>query len=366
MGTAKHRCSRALTLGAGLLLALGSLAACVPVLRRSPGGEAKQTEAARPAAAAPAPQCGEQGYAPEALFRRAQPAVAVVETSDTEGSAFVVRQQGGTTLLLTNAHVLNGAESAALRWADGSRDTATVLARADGESPLTDLALLEVRGQRGQVLPLKSTPVAVGSDIVAIGAPQGLEFSLSRGVVSSLREQGQLLQIDAAINPGNSGGPVLDSSGCVVGMATFKLRNSEGLNFAIASAVMEAFLNRPPSAEATGEIGAGATKQAEEAEAADPGSPGEPTCWFQQTPNAEELLPARCRVVARTNANGDKVFDLIEPGGLTRTVVLWDDDSAEVFLGGTRYLGRWGIDSDGDVRVSLEGGSFAFRQPRIR
>ncbi|MFM7675744.1 MAG: S1C family serine protease [Synechococcus sp.] len=310
---------------------------------------------------------GERGYRPEALFRRAQPAVAVVETSTTEGSAFVVRQQGGTTLLLTNAHVLNGAERATLRWADGSRDTATVLARADGESPLTDLALLEVRGQRGQVLRLKSTPVAVGSDIVAIGAPQGLEFSLSRGVVSSLREQGQLLQIDAAINPGNSGGPVLDTSGCVVGMATFKLRNSEGLNFAIASAVLETFLNRPPSPEAPGETGSGETKQAEEAaEAAHQGSPDEPTCWFQQTPNAEQLLPARCRVVARTNANGDRVFDLIEPGGLTRTVVLWDDDSAEVFLGGTRYLGRWGIDSDGDVRVSLEAGSFAFRQPRNR
>ncbi|MFM7436230.1 MAG: hypothetical protein ACKO1Q_09725, partial [Vulcanococcus sp.] len=61
----------------------------------------------------------ERGYRPEALFRRAPPAVAVVETSTTEGSAFVVRQQGGTTLLLTNAHVLNGAERATLRWADG-------------------------------------------------------------------------------------------------------------------------------------------------------------------------------------------------------------------------------------------------------
>ncbi|MFM7436231.1 MAG: hypothetical protein ACKO1Q_09730 [Vulcanococcus sp.] len=56
MGTAKHRCSRALALGAGLLLALGSLAACVPVLRRSPGGEAKRTEAAPPAGVAPAPE----------------------------------------------------------------------------------------------------------------------------------------------------------------------------------------------------------------------------------------------------------------------------------------------------------------------
>ena len=71
--------------------------------------------------------------------------------------------------------------------------------------------------------------------MVAIGAPKGLEFSLSRGVVSSLRENDEILQIDAPINPGNSGGPVIDRTGCVVGVVTFKLEDSEGLNFAMAA-----------------------------------------------------------------------------------------------------------------------------------
>ena len=81
--------------------------------------------------------------------------------------------------------------------------------------------------------------------MVAIGARKGLEFSLTRGVLSSLRDAGDILQIDAPINPGNSGGPVLDRSGCVVGVATFKLSDSEGLNFAVAASVVEHFLLHP-------------------------------------------------------------------------------------------------------------------------
>ncbi|WP_186697693.1 S1C family serine protease [Cyanobium sp. NS01] len=304
-------------------------------------------------AAAP---CTNQSYAPEALFSQAKPGVAVVKTPGSLGSGFVVRHQGGNTLLLTNAHVVGRSETATIHWADGSQDVAAVLASAGGSSPLNDLALLEVRGQRGRVLPLKRSGVNVGSDIVAIGAPQGLDFSLSRGVVSSVREQGQLLQIDAAINPGNSGGPVLDRTGCVVGMATFKVPDSEGLNFAITSSLLEEFLGNPPQPRSTE-----APPIANRAAPA-PEPTAEASCWFQMERGATELSPGLCRVERRINANGHEVFDVMERGGPTRSVVMWDDDSAEVFLDGRRYVGRWAIDADGDVRVNVAGGVFAFRR----
>ena len=304
-----------------------------------------------------APVCTNQDLTPEALFSNAKRGVAVVSTDYGTGSAFVVRHQDGNTLLVTNAHVVDGVSAATLKWADGAQDTAAVLSNAGGSSPQTDLALLEVKGLRGAVLNIKTTRPNVGADIVAIGAPKGLEFSLTRGVVSSLRDDGEILQIDAPINPGNSGGPVLDRTGCVVGVATFKLQDSEGLNFAVAAAVVQSFLANP-FAQASSQTPASSPSIANRA---DSRGAGGATCWFQMQQGAERLEGYRCTVNARKNANGHDVFDVIEPGGLARTVVLWNDKSAEVLLKGQRYEGRWSEDNEGDIRVDLEGGTFAFR-----
>lgn len=282
----------------------------------------------------------------------------MVSTDRGAGSAFVVRHQDGNTLLITNSHVVDGSESATVKWADGGQDAAAVVSNAGGTSPQTDLALLEVKGVRGKTLDLKAAKPNVGADIVAIGAPKGLEFSLTRGVVSSLRDEGEILQIDAPINPGNSGGPVLDRTGCVVGVATFKLTDSEGLNFAVASSVIEGFLANPVAQAPPMHP----TPQAP----FNPSNPGTviatgATCWFQMQQDADRLEGYRCTVSSRKNANGHTVFDVVEPGGLTRTVVLWEDKSAEVLLNGSRYEGEWTEDEDGDIRVRLEGGVFAFR-----
>lgn len=86
------------------------------------------------------------------------------------------------------------------------------------------------------------------------------------------------------------------------------------------------------------------------------------TCWFQMQ-RGGSLIGDRCIINARINTNGDRVFDVIEPSGLKRSVVLWDNDSVEVFLDGQRYTGEWSVDNDGDVRVSLPGGTFAFTPP---
>ena len=306
-----------------------------------------------------APPCSNQNLSTEALFSGAKQGVAVVKTDGGEGSAFVVRHQDGNTLLLTNSHVVDGSSSATVKWADGGQDAAAVLSDAGGRSPQADLALLEVKGLRGKPLELKGAKPNVGADIVAIGAPKGLEFSLTRGVVSSLRDDGEILQIDAPINPGNSGGPVLDRTGCVVGVATFKLTDSEGLNFAVASSVIQGFLANPVAQNAPPSNPAPETPF-------NPSNPGTgiasgATCWFQMERHAERLEGFRCAVTSRKNVNGHTVFDVVEPGGLTRTVVLWEDKSAEVLLNGSRYEAQWAEDDDGDIRVRLEGGVFAFR-----
>lgn len=99
---------------------------------------------------------------------------------------------------------------------------------------------------------------------------------------------------------------------------------------------------------------------------ANPGSSNttssENTCWFQMQ-RGGDLIGDRCSVTQRVNVNGDRVFDVIEPSGIKRAVVLWENDEVEVFLEGKRYAGNWHVDDDGDVRVSLPGGTFAFTPP---
>ena len=84
------------------------------------------------------------------------------------------------------------------------------------------------------------------------------------------------------------------------------------------------------------------------------------TCWFQAV-RGGPLTGTRCQIKSRININDDRVFDVIEPSGIKRSIVLWDNDEAEVFLKGTRYVGTWYKDSDGDVRIELPAGSFAFK-----
>jgi len=302
-----------------------------------------------------APVCTNQNLSPEALFTGSKAGVAVVSTDNGDGSGFVVRHQDGNTLLITNAHVVEGFDSATIKWSDGTQDSAAVLANAGGSSPQTDLALLEVRGTRGKPLQLKSVKPNVGADIVAIGAPKGLEFSLTRGVVSSLRDDGEILQIDAPINPGNSGGPVLDHTGCVVGVATFKLADSEGLNFAVASSSIERFLASPVSRQPSNSNSSDAPSSPFNSKNQGTATGTGPTCWFQMQPGAERLKGYQCNISSRKNANGHTVFDVVEPGGLTRTVVLWEDKSAEVLLNGRSYEGEWLQDTDGDIRVTVDG-----------
>jgi serine protease Do len=249
-------------------------------------------------AMAPAGSCSARNLSAEQVFSSASKGVAVVKTGNGLGSAFVVAHKGGQTYLITNTHVVRGSDTVRLKWVDGSSDAAQVVSRGSGDTPTSDLALLAVQGTRGTPLAMGDKPAAVGQEVFVIGAPKGLEFSLSRGVVSSVRQKDRILQIDAAVNPGNSGGPVLNGGNCVAGVATFKLNDSEGLNFAISASVVRDFLANLPPAAASPAVEQAATEGG-----------GETLCLFKR-PESEDPEQIPCRVSGARTAGGQTIYQL--------------------------------------------------------
>lgn len=156
------------------------------------------------------------------------------------GSGVVIREDG---YLLTNNHVVEGADTVKVMFSDGRKLEAKIV----GTDPATDLAVLKVEETGLQAVVLgDSEAVQVGDWVVAIGSPFGLDQTVTAGIISGKnRVQGivgggngfeDFLQTDAAINPGNSGGPLVNLRGEVIGINTAILSRSgasAGIGFAI-------------------------------------------------------------------------------------------------------------------------------------
>lgn len=180
-----------------------------------------------------------QALSAQQIYRRSKNAVAYITAKVTEqtsspfgpqtssgtatGSGFVISSDG---LIVTNAHVIDGASSISVKVGDGAATTAKVI----GTDTSTDIALLKVdtAGKKLATLTLgDSDTVQVGDATFAIGNPYGLDRTLTTGVVSAKQRTitapdgysiSNVLQTDAALNPGNSGGPLLDAQGDVIGV----------------------------------------------------------------------------------------------------------------------------------------------------
>jgi serine protease Do len=150
------------------------------------------------------------------------------------GSGFVMSEDG---YIVTNNHVIENADKIKVKFASGKEFTAKVIGR-DGK---TDLALIKIEGA-SDLHPLKlgnSDSLKVGSWVVAVGSPFGLEQTVTVGIVSAKGRvigsgpYDNFIQTDASINPGNSGGPLINMNGEVVGINTAIIPNGQGIGFAI-------------------------------------------------------------------------------------------------------------------------------------
>ena len=155
-----------------------------------------------------------------------------------QGSGIVIDGERG--YILTNAHVVKGAQKVTVSLADGRQFDAHVV----GIDPLTEVAVVKVPGNDLPEASLgSSADLPIGSWVIAIGNPFGFENSVTVGVLSARGRQisgentillQDLLQTDASINPGNSGGALVDLEGRVIGMPTAVIPYAQGMGFAVS------------------------------------------------------------------------------------------------------------------------------------
>lgn len=172
----------------------------------------------------------------EAIATAVLPSVFRVRAGEFTGTAFAVGNKAvqGSTNLLTNYHVIASVWEAGDREVElerGDVDVTATVVRVDEDEDLAQLRM--DRSSLG--LAAAPEPTKSGQPVVVVGAPLGLEDTVTTGVISALRTEasGRRIQFDAPINPGNSGGPVINSAKQVVGLATAKARDAEGIGLAI-------------------------------------------------------------------------------------------------------------------------------------
>jgi len=160
------------------------------------------------------------------------------------GSGVIVDKEG---YILTNNHVIEGADKVKVRLNDGREFTATV----KGQDSRTDLAVLNIKAKDLPVATLgDSDKLEVGEWAIAIGSPFGLEHTVTVGVISAKGRSGfgtgtyeDFIQTDASINPGNSGGPLININGELIGINAMIIQPGTGIGFAIPINMAKQILN---------------------------------------------------------------------------------------------------------------------------
>jgi S1-C subfamily serine protease len=216
----------------GLLTALFLLIGMWSSLGAAPGaggtGDVTIKQAPAPREPSESASIGDEGLSVRDVYREDGPGVVSVDVSSQEngpggGSGFVLDEGGH---IVTNQHVVEGAEEISVRFASGVRRPAELV----GEDPSTDVAVIQVDAPESLLRPLTlgdSGALGVGDPVIAIGNPLNVGISVSTGIVSGLGRPieapnnftiDNAVQTDAAISSGNSGGPLLDARGTVIGI----------------------------------------------------------------------------------------------------------------------------------------------------
>lgn len=167
------------------------------------------------------------------LAVRVRKSLVLIVTQDRRGDT--IAQGSGFFLrpgfVVTNLHVLKRASWGFVKTLSDGKGYGIV--SVAGFDIKHDLCVLKLRFDVGIPLALSMNTVAAGDDILVAGNPEGLEASFSKGIVSGVRSDSGLLQMDAAISPGSSGGPVVNSYGDVVGISVSSIVGGQNLNFAV-------------------------------------------------------------------------------------------------------------------------------------
>lgn len=164
--------------------------------------------------------------------------IFVIYSGNYEGSGFAI----GSNTVVTNAHVIGNRNDIKVKTYSGDEYKASIFLFNEA----LDIAILSV--ENAEFTPLEvgdCENIKVGEDIYAIGAPRSLDYTLTKGVISSKSRTigfNKYIQIDAAINSGNSGGPLLNNAGQVIGVNSMKISDAEGIGLAIPISSVTSFM----------------------------------------------------------------------------------------------------------------------------
>lgn len=204
------------------------------VQQDAPARTAAGSNGDAPAATAPTVSIAAPGtiLSPEALFNQASASIVRINAeldarTGSVGSGVVV----GRGVVVTNCHVTGGASHVKVRHGNDSHDGTVIV--ADGAHDLCKLSVPSLDAPA--VSMADSSTLNVGQKVYAIGSPQGLDLTLSDGLVSALRQgpDGTFIQTTAPVSPGSSGGGLFAADGRLVGIVTFQMRSGQNLNFAV-------------------------------------------------------------------------------------------------------------------------------------
>ncbi|HEX7465441.1 MAG TPA: S1C family serine protease, partial [Usitatibacter sp.] len=200
----------------------------------------------------------------ENIFAEISPSIVSVHSAD--GSGRQTKQGSGVVTgsgrVITNCHVVSGADQITVASAGETRSASLYV--SDEEF---DLCSLDVTGLNAPAVTIRGIGgLRTGQRVFAIGAPLGLELTISEGIVSSLRDtaSGKVIQTTAPVSPGSSGGGLFDVDGKLVGIITFQQRSGQNLNFAVPADWIFEMRNRSSS-----------SSRASDAPAAPPSAPAQ-------------------------------------------------------------------------------------------
>lgn len=175
-----------------------------------------------------------------ANFARAYQSTVALTTDAGLGTGFAITVDG---LIASNLHVVAGAEEIRVKFVDEHEG---VVQWVEGYEPAWDLVLLRIN-RNLNALPLdEHERTGIGEEVIAVGNPLGLQATVSEGIVSGFRliDAWEVVQVTTDISPGSSGGPILNRHGEVVAVATFLLKDGNGLGFGTPAKYIRSLLAR--------------------------------------------------------------------------------------------------------------------------